>query len=125
MDKGIADLTEAIRLDPKDVGGYLIGRGIVYSQKKQFEQAITDFSEAIQRAPETVMPYFHRGRERTLNGELDKGIADFTEAIRLDPKLPCAYWGRGDGYRLKGDLGMAFLDFGRAVEVWERQGEKR
>ena len=46
LDVAIADLSEAIRLDPKDASFYK-NRGYAYDQKGDLDKAIADYSEAI------------------------------------------------------------------------------
>ena len=56
----IADLTEAIRLDPENAS-YYNGRGIVHGESKKYDQALADFAEAIRIAPEDPVAYHNRG----------------------------------------------------------------
>src|SRR6516165_1783137 len=51
FDRAIADLSEAIRLDPKYAEAYYL-RGVTYRNKGDSDHAIADFSEAIRLAPE-------------------------------------------------------------------------
>ena len=50
-DKAIADLTEAIRLNPKHAEAYMF-RGDTYQKKGNFDQAVADFTAAIRLEPE-------------------------------------------------------------------------
>ncbi len=49
-DKAVADLTEAIRLDPECHRVYYF-RGLARSEKKEFDDAIADFTEAVRLDP--------------------------------------------------------------------------
>jgi tetratricopeptide (TPR) repeat protein len=49
-DRAIADLTEAIRLDPKYVWAYA-SRGEAYRMKGDYDRAIADLTEAIRLDP--------------------------------------------------------------------------
>jgi len=55
FDGAIADLTEAIRLEPSSTLAYYT-RGMVYHSKNEFDAAIADFSKAIQLEPKDGYP---------------------------------------------------------------------
>ena len=107
-DKAIADYTEAIRLahyiELKLKGTYegkLRGtnrrllayrnRGRAYLFKDDYDQAIADFTEAIQIDPEFSAAHFARGDAYRKKGDYDQAIADFTEAIQIDPEFSAAH----------------------------------
>ena len=54
MDRAIADLTEAIRLDPKYANAY-DNRGLAYRDKGDMDRAIADLTEAIRLDPKMRM----------------------------------------------------------------------
>jgi tetratricopeptide (TPR) repeat protein len=98
-DRAIADLTEAVRLRPKEVNdrGELphYRRGRAFAEKGEHGKAIADFTEAISLYPIVKGPYFEprlaeahsaRAESYAKTGEYDKAIADYTEVIRLTPK---------------------------------------
>ena len=60
FDKAIADLNEAIRLDPKDATVYG-SRGWVYVEKRDFDRAVADYGEAIRLGPKDAAAYRGRG----------------------------------------------------------------
>jgi tetratricopeptide (TPR) repeat protein len=97
LDRAMADLTEAIRLDPKYAEAYY-NRGEVWLDAREFDRAIADYSEAIRLDPKHAKAYVGRGVTWQRKGDLDRAIADFTEAIRLDPNYAAAY--REPGRRL-------------------------
>ena len=79
-------------------------RGNAWYNKKEFDKAIADYTEAIRLDPEYAMAYNNRGRAWQQKGEFDKAIADYTEAIRLDPKDAAAYSNRGNAWATKKDF---------------------
>ncbi|MHB8974423.1 MAG: protein kinase domain-containing protein [Pirellulaceae bacterium] len=93
--KALADLDEAIRLDPtsSDIYAY---RTVVY-----------------------VSAYI---QQRDNNGSLDKALADSNEAIRLDPKSAFAYAVRAGVYRVNGDLDKAMADVNEALKLDPNNG---
>src|SRR4029077_14037182 len=58
MDRAIADYTEAIRLDPKNVNAYG-HRGVTYRDKGDLDLAIADFTEVIRLVPKGAHGYAH------------------------------------------------------------------
>ncbi len=85
LDRAIADFSEAIRLDPKDVWSYH-NRGLAYAAKGDFDRAIADYSEAIRLDPKDVLAYKNRGGAYLYSGALPKALADFNQASELGPK---------------------------------------
>ena len=59
LDKAIADLTEAIRLDPSDEDVFFY-RGTVYVFNREYDLAIADLDEAIRLSPEMGDAYYAR-----------------------------------------------------------------
>jgi tetratricopeptide (TPR) repeat protein len=112
----IAELTEAIRLDPKDVKAYFY-RGLLLSAKEDFDAAIADLTEAIRLDPTKALLYYYRGLNYSSKGDFDAAIADLTEAIRLDPKNANAYYFRGRAYEVKGEDAKAAEDSAEAEKL--------
>jgi Zn-dependent protease/tetratricopeptide (TPR) repeat protein len=73
-------------------------RGGVYVEKRDYDNAIKEFSEAIRLEPEYVKAYIYRGRAYYEKKACDKAICDYTEAIRLKPDCMEAYNYRGEAY---------------------------
>ncbi len=86
-------------------------------KKKDFDQAIADYSEVIRIDPKHALAYGSRGYTYGMKGDLDNAIADFTEAIRLDPKDALAYYSRGRTYEQKGKRAEANADFAKAEKL--------
>ena len=74
-DHAVADLTEAIRLNPRASYSYCV-RGLAYFEKGEASKAIADYTEAI-RLDKNTAAYFHRGRAYLKLGQPDKAAADF------------------------------------------------
>ena len=79
-------------------------------EKKDYDAAITAFTEAIRLNPEDARAYNSRGICFENNGKHDEAIADFTEAIRLNPSDSVAYANRGHANFEKADLREAIAD---------------
>jgi tetratricopeptide (TPR) repeat protein len=81
--KGLDDLDEAIRRDPKLASAYR-NRADVFVGKKDYDKAIADLTEAIGLEP-LSRSYSYRANLRLLKREYANAISDCKETIRLDP----------------------------------------
>ena len=55
--------------------------------KEQRDQAISDYSKAIELNPKSGAVYYFRGLAYKANGQPDLAKKDFDKAVKLDPKL--------------------------------------
>jgi len=74
FDRAIADLSEAIRLDPKYAEAYY-GRGLAYGNKGDLDRAIADYSEAIRLDPKLAAAYNNRGNAYKNKGDFDRATS--------------------------------------------------
>ena len=86
FDAAIAELTESIRLDPKDANAYC-GRGFAYGSRGELDKAIADLTEAIRLNPKLAIAYYNRGRAYKGKGDLDKAVADLDASVETNPSL--------------------------------------
>lgn len=61
-DQAIADLSEAIRLDPPKHGFPFSERGKAYLSIGDYDRAIVDYTQAIRLDPKHVDPFVGRGK---------------------------------------------------------------
>ena len=67
-------------------------RAIVYQEKGDYDKAIADYTEAIQR-PDLAEAYLGRGIANLYAGSPAKALADVNQATALDPKnMTAALW---------------------------------
>jgi len=84
FDGAIADITEAIRLEPDNCFAYYT-RGLVYRGKNEFDAAIADFTKAIQLEPKDCHLYFYRGLTYACKNNKAMAISDLEMAVKIDP----------------------------------------
>jgi len=77
-------------------------RGHVYSELKNNEDAIADYTRAIRINPDYASAYYNRGREYEDLKKYEDAIDDYTRAIRIDPDYVLAYKRRGNVRELFG-----------------------
>jgi tetratricopeptide (TPR) repeat protein len=99
-----------------DAKGYFDSGKASYD-KKLYENAISDFSNAIRLVPNYVAAYIERGIAYYDQGQFDKAISDYNEAIRLDPNDATAYNNRGIVYDYQGQFDKAISDCNKAIRL--------
>jgi tetratricopeptide (TPR) repeat protein len=82
----IAQLDEAIRLNPKNTKAYFL-RAEARDNNAQPYLAIADYSQVIYHDPDSAAAYLSRGKLYRSRGFADKALHDLTQAIRLEPRL--------------------------------------
>lgn len=108
---------------PNDARQY-VDRGFTLLNNQDNDQAIADFTKAIELDPKYAHAYLGRGNANILKAEHDRAIADYTKAIELDPKFADAYYYRGLTYeRLLGNKSSALADFRRAFSLGQNKGK--
>jgi tetratricopeptide (TPR) repeat protein len=92
-------------------------RGVDWHLKKEYDKAITDYSEALKLQPKLIPAYINRGIAWRDKEKYDKAIADFDEAIKLDPKIAAVYFHRGTAWGEKREYLKAITDYDRSIEL--------
>jgi outer membrane protein OmpA-like peptidoglycan-associated protein len=59
-------------------------RGFAYAEQGQYEQAISDFSKALEINSTNTETYYNRGVAYYKQGQNDKAISDFNKALEID-----------------------------------------
>jgi tetratricopeptide (TPR) repeat protein len=115
LDIAIADLNEAIRLNPS--APYYLNRGRVWNAKGEHDRAMADYDEALRLNPQNVSAYNNRGEVWRAKGEYDRAIVEYNEALRLDPSYATVYNNRGIAWNGKGEYDKAIYDFNQAIQL--------
>jgi S1-C subfamily serine protease len=114
----LADLNQAIALDPKYANAYF-GRGIVNEKLNDVRGALVDYNQAIALDPRSAYSYNNRGtlKKEKLN-DFQGALADYNQAIAIDPKFALAYTGRGVlKYEKLNDVQGALADWNQAIAL--------
>lgn len=92
----IADYTKLMELTDIDNKSDLLAyRGKCYSNAGMYEQAITDYTEAIFIDSTDANYYGYRGDAKRLMGNYKGAKEDFTKAIAVEPRQSWFYYRRG------------------------------
>ena len=73
--------------EPKDAKFY-IDRGIAYGEKNQYDQAIADFTKALEIDPKSADAYYNRAIAYYLTKEYNNSWKDVQKAQDLGYKIP-------------------------------------
>jgi len=118
VEKVLEALTQAPTPKPAINAKAYVESGWVYFRRKDYDKAISDFTEAIGVDPKNDdLAYLLRGSAYSRLGRLDKAITDYNEAIRLNPNFALAYFERGVAYGNKGKHDKAISDFTEAIRL--------
>jgi protein O-mannosyl-transferase len=99
-------------------------RGVVYWSQGKAQQAISDFSKAIERNPNNyAIAYYNRGVAYDEQGQVQQAIIDYSQAAVINPGLAEPFNNRGDLYRRLGNFAQAFSDFNKAIAINPRLAE--
>jgi tetratricopeptide (TPR) repeat protein len=93
-------------------------RGVNYYDQKDYETAIKEFTEAINRYGAYADAYLYRGTAYHNKEDYDKAIADYSRVIRLEPNNAHLYFLRGDIYYYqKKDYDKAIADYSQVIRL--------
>jgi len=118
----LADRSDRIAREP-DAARWYAERGNVYFLLHEFDNAIFDFSKAIELDPKQDLAWFGRGMAQARNGAIDAGIDDLTVFLDRNPDSSLGYTKRGVRYLWKGDRDRAERDLERAVQLDPKNAE--
>jgi len=80
----IADLTEALKVNPQDVRTYE-QRAAMEMKTKDYDKAVADYSQAIKLIPDDISNYLYRGYAYELKKDKKSAMADAESALKIDP----------------------------------------
>jgi tetratricopeptide (TPR) repeat protein len=92
-------------------------RANAYNKMRRCEEAVADYSRAIELDPNHAWAWHNRGQAYGHLGQWDNALTDFSRAIDLDPKDVKAWINRGVAYRHLGQWGKSLADCSQAIEL--------
>ena len=118
-DAAIPACTQIIEHPPEgtNVAAAYNNRGVAKFGKGYLDDAIADFTSALNRTPKFVDAFKNRGLAYKMQGVSDKAIEDFNQAIRLDGNSPELYNLRGAALLDKLEFNRAIADFEKAISL--------
>lgn len=92
-------------------------QGDIYRDQGQWDEAIAEYSEAIELDPDYAQAYNNRGWIYRTKTEYDNAIADFNKAIELDPSNHTTHTNLGSVYHSIGKYDKAIAEHNKAIEL--------
>jgi tetratricopeptide (TPR) repeat protein len=97
----------------------LLNRGLAYQQLSEHQEAIDDYTAALQldamSAEMRATALYNRGLSQQKLPNLSAAVEDYTSALFLDPTFAHAYYGRGNALRESGQFLFALSDYEKAT----------
>jgi tetratricopeptide (TPR) repeat protein len=121
-DAAIPACTQLIEHPPQgtNVAAAYNNRGVAKFGKGYLDDAIADFTSALNQNPKFVDAFKNRGLAYKMQGTSDKAIGDFNQAIRLNGNSPELYNLRGAALVDKQEFNRAIADFEKAISLNQR-----
>ena len=99
--------------------------GLSEYKKGNYQQAINNYTKAIEAYPDVAFLYNNRGLAYSKLKEYEKSISDYNKAIELKPDYAEAYFNKGQAHLNKGPLGWGnpkmiqkgIADLDKAIEL--------
>ena len=102
---------EAIAIEKNDPKLFL-ARGYIYQYERKYQQAVDDFSRAIELNPNSVDALQRRGEEQFKLANFKESVADFERVVALQPQRRPYHWQLGISYYYTGQ-------FKEGIELFE------
>jgi tetratricopeptide (TPR) repeat protein len=117
IEPAIADAPTLPSEEQLQAGEALAQKAIAATEKGDFAQAETYWSQLIADFPTNPAVWSNRGNARVSQMKLDDAIADFNKAIELAPDATDPYLNRGAALEGKGQYQLAIADYNRVLEI--------
>jgi len=104
---------DTVRKSPGKARPY-IQRGNAYFDRGFIDNAILDYTRAVEINPGLVMGYYNRGNAYSAKDSFDEAIADYNKALGLNPGLGKVYHNRAAAYFYKKEYDKSWEDTRKA-----------
>ena len=91
--------------------------GFLHHQKRDYDRAIAEYSNALIFDPDHAQTYYNRGTAYVRKHLYRRAISDFNQSIILNPDYAGAFNNRGFAYHRVGDFDRAIADYDKAIDL--------
>jgi len=112
-----ATLGNTAETNQSDAAQILLSRGDELMGRGEYNEAIAQYTKAIELRPDFAEAYNNRGYAVYSKYDGSDPLADLNRAIELRPNFAHAYNTRGCIYMARGQADLAIADFGRAIAL--------
>jgi tetratricopeptide (TPR) repeat protein len=91
-------------------------RGHAHSDRKEFDLAVADNTEALKLNPQYAAAYMNRGFAYAAEGDGAHALADYNKSIELSPNGAIAYLNRGILHDNQHEADAAIADYTKAIQ---------
>jgi tetratricopeptide (TPR) repeat protein len=112
----VADYDTVGRSVPESPQVYL-GRARAWTRLDESEQALADYTQALELASDLVEAHNERGLLLEAVGQYEQALEDYEELVRLAPESEVAYRLRGDAHLALERYEEAVADYEQALEL--------
>ena len=91
-------------------------RGTAYVRKGQYDEALADFSRALEINPKVPQTYYNRGVAYQLQGRYDEAVADFNSALKINPRHAASHFNRGVALEKAGRIREAVEAYKQSIQ---------
>jgi len=103
--------------NPAEQAAQLVQTGDTLSKQGNYDEAINEYTAAIELDPTLTAAYTGRGQAYFLQDRSLMALSDYSTAIELDPDNTEAYYGRGWSQLANSAWDGAVSDFSKALEL--------
>ena len=96
-----------------------LDKGNSYFDKEKWDEAIAEYSTAIEIDPENAQAYGNRGASYAEKGMYEESISDYSTAIDLDPQNAILYYNRAIAYNYLAEYEKAIADCSTVIDDLE------
>lgn len=92
-------------------------RGLEHMEAERYEEALADFTKALELKPDYANVWVNRGIVYQNRGQHDLALADFNKTLEFAPNDSFAYVRRGRSHRALGQRDKAMSDYNQAIKL--------
>ena len=111
-----------IKNDPISIDACM-ANGMKSLLEGKFDEAITDFNQAIMIEPKNIEAYKNRGLAFCKKMQWDNAIADYSKIIEFDSNNSAAYGTRGYAFFRMNQFEAAIDDFSKIIEIGSKNAD--